>query len=84
MVVDKISFILANHKLRLEQSGALAFKVLKYDLFIDGGGDDLSLNTFLISSQQLRSKLGEDVHIPCPTSTTKGEKNLSFPSGTCL
>ena len=32
------------------------------------------MNTFLISSQQLRSKLGEDVHIPCPTSTTKGEK----------
>ena len=44
---------------------------------ISDGGQDLSLTTFLISPQQLKAKLGEDVHIPCPTTGT-GQFNKYF------
>ena len=41
------------------------------------GGQDLSLTTFLVSPQQLKAKLGEDVHIPCPTTGT-GQLSLNM------
>jgi len=36
------------------------------------GGQDLSLSSFLISAQQLKAKLGDNVRFPCPTTSTGG------------
>jgi len=36
------------------------------------GGQNLSQTTFLVAPQQLKSKLGDNVHLPCPTTGTGG------------
>ena len=42
-------------------------------VYIDGG-QNLSQTTFLVAPQQLKSKLGDNVHLPCPTTGTGNKK----------
>ena len=48
-------------------------------VYIDGG-QNLSQTTFLVAPQQLKSKLGDNVHLPCPTTGTGDKWKFTYKS----